>query len=555
MLRLVGSDGQRYFSWDLTPGDHTLGRKQDTDFCVPNGTVSRKHAVIHVSDDGTQIKVEDLGSHNGTMVNAERISQPVDIARGDRLAFGQVEFKILADGESLPPPSSSTLSERDAEDLEKSVVLSIDEALKPLPAKVSDLPDVMSSLSEMAKILPFSEGIDVMLEKSLSLVGRAIPGDRLAVLFTEDDEDGEGKVNVAASIERSGRDHGSFSLSRKLINDILTNKNAVLIEDSQRDSRYAKQESVIISGMKSAMAVPLFDEGKVLGILYVDTVSPLHKYTDEYLRLLATFGNIIASKLLNYELLHQREERQVMEAELSRAANIQSHLLVREMPELAGYKVHAFQEQSRQVGGDLYDVHVLDDGRLVFLVADVSGKGMGAALLMSNILASFRVMYHGDDFQLLRAVELVSRELCKHSGLGDFATLFIGVLDPTTHQLNYVNAGHTFPMVVYPDGKTEYLESSGVMIGAFDGSTWEEKQFVLDPETLLFVFTDGVTEAARGEELYDEGHMEPKVVEFSKNPPAEMVSLLMKDIMEFADDPAGNDDITMLLLKRCQEDT
>ncbi len=552
MLRLVGSDGQRYFSWDLTPGDHTLGRKQETDFCVPNGTVSRKHAVIHVSEDGQTITVEDLGSHNGTMINAERISEPVEIAKGDRLAFGQVEFKILAVGESPRPPSSSTISEREAGDLEQSMVLSIDEALKPLPAEVSDLPDVMSALSEMAKMPPFSEGKDVMLEKSLELVAKVIPGDRLAALFTQDE--GEG-VRVAATVERGGRDHGSFSLSRKLINDILTNKNAVLIEDSQRDSRYAQQESVIISGMKSAMAVPLFDEGKVLGILYVDTVSPLRRYNDEFLRLLATFGNIIASKLLNYELQHEREERQVMEAELSRAANIQTHLLVREMPTLAEYKVHAFQEQSRHVGGDLYDVHVLEDGRLVFLVADVSGKGMGAALLMSNILASFRVMYHSTDFQSLRAVELVSRELCKHSALGDFATLFIGVLDPQTHELRYVNAGHTFPMLVYPDGKTEYLESSGVMIGAFDQSTWEEKQCTLDPETLLFVFTDGVTEAARGEEFYDEGRMEPKVIEFSKNPPAEMAALLMQDINEFADDPAGNDDITMLILKRGREDT
>ncbi len=547
MLRLVGSDGARYFAWDLTPGTYLLGRKQDADFCVPNSTVSRRHASIEVTADPEIVLLTDLGSHNGTLVNSERVEGTVEVKGGDRIAFGQVEFKVAAEGAAEPPPSASTLSELAGTDLEKSVVLSIDEALKPLPSKISDIPDVLTSFSEMARLLVLPEPKEVMLKRSLELVAKVIPAERLAVLFTV--VGGEG-VTCAASVERGGRDHGGFSLSQTLINDILANKNAILIEDSQRDSRYARQESVIISGMKSAMAVPLFDEGKVLGILYVDTTNPLHRYTGEYLRLVATFGNIIASRLLNYELWNERQERKVMQAELQRAAQIQNNLLVRSMPDVPEYQVHAFQEQSRQVGGDLYDLFILPDGRLIFMVADVSGKGMGAALLMSDILASFRIMYRSRDFELLRAVELVSRELCAHSGLGDFATLFIGMLDPATYTISYVNAGHPFPLVVHKDGKINHLESSGLMIGAFEQCEWEEHQIELNPGSLIFVFSDGVTEAQRGEELYDEQRMEPRVVEFSKHPPAEMVSLIMRDIADFADDVAGADDITMLIIKR-----
>ncbi|MFC1475506.1 SpoIIE family protein phosphatase [Candidatus Zixiibacteriota bacterium] len=547
MLRLVGSDGARYFAWDLTPGTYLLGRKQDADFCVPNSTVSRRHASIEVAADPETVCLTDLGSHNGTLVNSARVEGTVEVKPGDQIAFGQVEFRIAAEGDTVPPPSAKTLSELADADLEKSVVLSIDEALKPLPPNISDIPKVMTTFSEMARLLVLPEPKEVMLKRSLELVAKVIPAERLAVLFTI--ENGEG-VTCAASVERGGRDHGSFSLSQTLINDILANKNAILIEDSQRDARYARQESVIISGMKSAMAVPLFDEGKVLGILYVDTTNPLHRYTDEYLRLVATFGNIIASRLLNYELWNERQERKVMQAELKRAAQIQDNLLVKAMPQVPEYQVHAFQEQSRQVGGDLYDLYTLPDGRLVFMVADVSGKGMGAALLMANILASFRITYRSRDFELLRAVETVSRELCVHSGLGDFATLFIGMLDPVRHTISYVNAGHPFPMVVHQDGAIDYLESSGLMIGAFEQCAWEEQQIKLHPGSLIFVFSDGVTEARRGEELYDEQRMEPQVVRFGGHPPGEMASLIMQDLADFADDVAGADDITMLIIKR-----
>jgi len=547
MLRLVGSDGERFYAWDLVPGTYVIGRKQDADFCVPNSTVSRQHASIMVASDSDVFQLTDLGSHNGTLVNSRRVEGTVGVKAGDTLVFGQVEFKIVSEDDVPLPQSAKTISEYAGADLEKSIVLSIDEALKPLPARVSDIPDVMSSLSEIARMLVLPEPKEAMLKRSLELVGKVVPAERLAVLITVADDQG---VTCAASVERGGRDHGSFSLSQTIINDILTNKNAILIEDSQRDSRYARQESVIISGMKSAMAVPLFDEGKVLGILYVDTTNPLHRYTGEYLRLTATFGNIIASRLLNYELWNERQERKVIQAELSRAAGIQDHLLVKTMPEVPGYQIHAFQQQSRQVGGDLYDLHILPDGRLIFMVADVSGKGMGAALLMSNILASFRIMYDNPDFTLLHAVEQVSRQLCMHSGSLDFATLVIGTLDPPTHTITYVNAGHPSPMVVGPDGQIAELESSGIMIGAFDRCGWQEQTIELAPGSLIFVFSDGVTEAQREDELYSEQRMEPQVIEFSKYQPAEMISLLMGDIADFADDVTGADDITMLVIKR-----
>ncbi len=547
MLKLVGSDGERFYSWELAPGQYTLGRHNQADFCVPDKTVSRKHASLKIPAEGDAFALTDLGSHNGTTHNGQRVEGTVEVKAGDRLTFGHVDFKVVAPGTDNGPKSSPTISHRPAADLEKSVVLSIDEALSRLPTKMAGLPDIMNAVSEMARMIVHSEPKNVMLQRSLELVAKVVPGERLAALIKS--ADGE-DVEIAAAILPQGKDLGDFNLSTTLVNDILTNKNAILIEDTQRDQRYAQQHSVILSGMKSAMAVPLFDEGEVHGILYVDTTNPVHRYNDDYLRLVATFGNIIASRLQNYALLDEREERRIMEAEMDRAASIQSFLLPHSSPDVPGYQISAFHEASRQVAGDLYDLRLLPDGRLVFMVADVSGKGMGAALLMSDILAAFRVQYHDDNFDLRRAVELVSRELCAHSAPGDFATLFVGVLDPVSHQIRYVNAGHPYPMLVHADGKMEELESSGTMIGAFEHLTWDVCEATFAPDDVLFVFTDGVTEAEKGEEQYADLRMVPKVIELRTLPAEEITQRLVDDVMEFADDASGSDDITMLVLKR-----
>ena len=136
-----------------------------------------------------------------------------------------------------------------------------------------------------------------------NLVSKVIPAERIAVLSHTD----TGEVVTSAVHLTSGKDPGSFNLSSTIINEILKERNSILI-NPQEDDRFAGQESIIISEIKSAMAVPLFDDDKVLGILYVDTTNPLHIYNNDYLRLLATFGNLVASRLLNYELILQHIE-------------------------------------------------------------------------------------------------------------------------------------------------------------------------------------------------------------------------------------------------------
>lgn len=545
MLKLIGIDGARFYSHMIKPGAMTVGRSKEADMVVNDKTVSREHAIIEMVGENGAVFVTDNGSRNGTTINGVVVTDRTEIHEGDVVMFGQVEFKVTSADQAtslISRPNTAKLSDIVPE---KSVFLSLQEALKPLPSKVTDRPEVMTTLFEMSKILVLPEPKEVMLEKTLQLVSKVIPAERLAVLSTRENNE----IETSAYLLTSGKDPGTFNLSNTIIQEILEEKSSILI-DPKDDPRFASQESIILSEIKSAMATPLFDSGKVLGILYVDTTNPHHQYNDEYLRLLASFGNLIASRLLNYELLHERQEKQMFEAELKRASMIQRNLLLTNLPQIEGYDIHAFQEQCRMVGGDLYDVTTLPDGTVLFMVADVSGKGMGGALLMSNILASFRILYKESNFSLSKVVKQVSVQLFTYSAAEDFATLFIGLLDPKASKLTYINAGHNPPYLVRENGKLELLEPSGIMIGAFDFADWPESVVEFNEGDHLIVFTDGVVEADNNDQLYGEPRLENLLKEKAAADCKHLVDAIVDDVLRFVDDSPRSDDITMLAIKR-----
>ena len=546
-LRLIGTDGVNYYTWDLQPGVHELGRSPECRFFVADQTVSRRHAQIDVSDDLGRVTIIDLGSHNGTVINGARVTIPTAVKPGDNIVFGQVQFRLSAEVAGAVPSSRPTATRLSTVEPEKSVFLSINEALKPLPSKVTDLPDFLPTLSDMARMLVLPEPREEMLRRSLALVSKVIPAERLAVLFTSDDGN---EVYTVATLLPAKKDLGTFTLSRTIVKEILANKNAILIGDPTDDPRFASQKSIIMSEIRSAMAVPLFDEGRVLGILYADTTNPLHRYSNDYLRLLATFGNIIAARLTNYTLLLDRQEKQVIERELDRASIIQKNLLPKSVPEISGYSVHPFQRQCLAVGGDLYDVARLDDGRLLFLLGDVSGKGLGAALLMSNILASFRMLHHQAEFALDRAVKQMSLQLYEFSMPSDYVTLFAGVVDPSTNQLTYVNAGHNPPLLVRRDGSIERLAATGMVIGSFDFGDWTEESRGLEPGDLLMVYSDGIPEAQGKDEQFGEKRMERIVCETRMQQLSAITQNLVAEVEKFVAEAPRSDDITMLLVRR-----
>jgi len=546
MIKLFSLEGNKLYDWTLEEGKYIIGRSSQCDLVINDSTVSRKHAQIEISDENT-ISLTDLGSHNGTTVNGDAIADTVKLQANDIISFGRVEFKITPSPTQKALSSSFSLADSE-QDLANATLLPIKEALQPLPAKVIDNPKVFGALSEMGKMLILPGSGEEMFDKALQLLQEVIPTERVAILLSAP-EDQELYLATCRLSER--HTSGSFSISRTIVQELLHQKNAILISDPLADSRFAQQKSIIGSGIKSAMAVPLFDEERVLGILYADTTNPLHRYTEDFLRITATFGNILAAKITNQNLLKEREAKQVLEAELKVASQIQNQLLPTKLLDIEGYSLNAFQAQCKMVGGDLYDVAQLKDGRILFLLADVSGKGMGAALLMSNILAAFRILYDAEDFNLLDATCGVSKQLLQFSRPGDFATLFIGILCPKTNKLRYINAGHNPPMMIRSDGKVENLQASGIPIGAFDISEWQEETLEFGVGDFLFMFTDGVSEATNTEgEMYEDDRLKRFLLNSRNQSPEELTESVLDEINAFTGGALQSDDITMMILRR-----
>jgi serine phosphatase RsbU (regulator of sigma subunit) len=545
MFQLISRFGDPPYRWPIHPGKYILGRDPECDLIIEHKTVSRKHAEIEVVDKDT-IRITDLKSHNGTIVNGQRIVKSTRLNPNDSIVLGKVELR-LTEGLSSDCPKSPIGFTDFSTETAQATRLPVDQALDLPSARVIEQPGILASFSEMGKMLILPGPEKEMFGRSLEMLGEVIAGDRFAIFLVEEDT-GEFRL---ANCRVTGKESSElFGISRTILNDLLHNRNAILISDTLADSKYAEQQSIVQAKIQSAIAVPLFDEDKILGLLYADTRDPLRHYTEVDLRVTTTFGNILAAKIANCQLLKERQEKEVLESELETASQIQMELLPDEFPMIHGYSFHAFQVQCRSVGGDLYDTCKLKDGRFLILMADVSGKGMGAALLASNILASFRILYDIPDFDILDAVRRVSAQLLSFSRPGDFATLFIGILQPDKHHVQYVNAGHDPPLLVRSDGRIEILETSGLPIGVLDMPGWKMGAIDMKPGDFLFAYTDGITEALNEKnEYFGEERLRALLLESAGLGPESLAEKIVCEVQDFIGDVPQSDDVTLFVLR------
>ncbi len=551
MFRLTSPHSGGRYNWRLVPGSYVTGRDPQVDLVVNDSTVSRRHARIVVVDEKT-VRLTDLGSLNGTQLNDTKVTDTVEVKAGDTISFGNVGFVLLHEELSPTKPASTppvSIIEPPGEHTSISAI-PLEEALRAPMQQDASSQNVFKAISDMAKMLILPQSLDEMFDQALNLLQQIVTLERCAILMTKD-----GTTNVELMCYRANKGNGSgeesFTMSSTILNEVLSKKNAVFFSDLISDDRFSHQESIVVQGIHSAMVVPMTDEDRVIGILYIDSTDPAHRYNEDSLKVAATFGNILAAKITNHHLLKERQEKQQLESELSIASQIQSGLMPKELPQLEGYQFHAYQMQCKMVGGDLYDVARLNDGRILFLLADVSGKGMGAALLASNILSAIRILRGNQDFNVLDAVKRISSQLHHSSRSGDFATVFAGVLDPAANTIRFVNAGHNPPLLVKRDGSLKHLDPTGIPIGIFEDFDWQEETIELAPDDKLIVFTDGITEAtdSRGE-LYDDDRMEAFVTNNCTLALDDLSSRLLSDVNRFVGDAPRSDDMTMILLAR-----
>lgn len=231
------------------------------------------------------------------------------------------------------------------------------------------------------------------------------------------------------------------------------------------------------------------------------------------------------------------------------ASEIQQRFMQRSRPTTEGLDYNARCRQMHAVGGDFYHFAPLTDGRLAMAVGDASGKGLPAALMISNVQSSLRTatLFAGDDGPVV--VEAVNRQVYETSLTERFATLFYGVFDRQRRILRYVNAGHNPPMIMRRDGSTVWLEAGGPPIGVFPDWTYEECVVELNPGDMILAYTDGIVEAmnSKGEEWGVEG-LRKAVAECQAHCAGDLVRAVFAGLDEYTDG-LQMDDATLAVLR------
>ena len=307
-------------------------------------------------------------------------------------------------------------------------------------------------------------------------------------------------------------------------------------------------------GYQSLFLAPIKSvaDGCTLGMLAVIHRKARKPATDGHLTEL--FANQAALAIEQVTLQEMRQDRRTLERELTMARDIQKGFLPKLSPRLTGWEFASRYESAKHVGGDFYDFIPLARGNLGIAVADVSGKGVPAALIMAVSKTVLKAI-SGHENTPLDAVVETNRILLKEIRSDRFLSLFYGELDPRTGRFVYVRAGHNPPLVWRrQSGRIETLEGAGMVLGVADMEVFEERTTQLDKGDVLLLFTDGLTEAMTADDrMYSDERLERTLSETAHLDAESIAAVIQQDITKFRGGAPPNDDLTMIVVKRRME--
>lgn len=320
------------------------------------------------------------------------------------------------------------------------------------------------------------------------------------------------------------------------------------------DAARVPTAGVQLSDCQKCLVVPIAMPGRRLGVLAVaDKESRdgrVLDFTAADARLLALFANQAAAAIDTTRLHREAIERERIERELELAAAIQRQLLPRELPRLSGLELAGSTLPTRQVGGDYFDFFPLSRGRLGFVVADVSGKGIPAALLVSTVHAAIYLQIDASE-TIVDLVSRIDKHLQRFTATHKFLTLFFGVLEPEAGLLRYVSAGHNPALLARRSGGIERLSATGVPLGLVPNGAWTEESVSFERGDLLCAYTDGFTEASNAdEEEFGLERLEEELTRGLSLPARELSDRLFGAVLDFAQGMPQYDDQTLLIVRR-----
>ena len=319
---------------------------------------------------------------------------------------------------------------------------------------------------------------------------------------------------------------------------------AVIVPDVRKDARYVAARAQT----RSELAVPLLVEGRTIGVFNLESDLD-DAFHHGHLELVTAFASHAAVAVERARLTRALLERRRLEKELAIARDIQLSFLPKAAPEIAGFELAGAARPHAEVGGDYYDFIQVSEGRLGLAIADSSGKGIPAALLMAgfrmSLLAEIR-----NEFAIRAVMRKVNSLLHESTERDKFVTAFYGVLDLKNRALIFTNAGHNPPILLRASGALERLVEGGVALGVLPDARYEERPLALSAGDTLLLYTDGVSEAeSESGEQYGQWRLEQLLIRLAGRGAQAILDGVVEDVLAWTGTRGQNDDLTLMVLK------
>jgi serine phosphatase RsbU (regulator of sigma subunit) len=373
-------------------------------------------------------------------------------------------------------------------------------------------------------------------------VKRVIKATSASIMLLNEETD---TLDILAAFGTAGSSTLEFKPGVGIAGSVFLTGKGAIINDVQSSPEFIEGPYKL----SSLICIPLKVEEKVIGVMNISSQQPV-TYTAGDLKLATALASQAAVSIENARLQAARLERERIVQELEIARNIQQSLLPDTTPIVEGAEVTALSIPARQVGGDFYDFIPIAENNLGLVIADVSGKGVPAALFMALSRALMRANSLQDP-HVSQAVVKTNRLILECATSGLFVTLFYAIVDTQTRRLKYVSAGHNPPFLYRKKtGEIQLLEADGIALGVLDDIQLEEKETVLEEGDILVLYTDGVTEATNmQDEEYGEERLVQLISEHHTLSAAELIHKIKDVVMTFAGEVPQFDDITLMVVK------
>lgn len=413
--------------------------------------------------------------------------------------------------------------------------------------------DKLRLLLDITKKISRSLDLEEVLRLVMDTLDSLIPYDAAGIYVIERASDGSPEATAFRTEIVRGYDVEELldlriKMGEGIIGHVAQTGEPAISPDVRRDARYinARPET------QSEMVAPIIANDEVIGVFDLES-DELNAYTHDDLQVLLLLASQVAIIIEKVMLHEQLVEKKRLEGQLEVARQVQLELLPPRDPQIEGFDISAYNFPTEEVSGDYYDWVRIYEDQIGLVVADVSGKGVPAALLMAFLRACLRAAIHigyAPHISMAKVNYLLWESIERHQ----FVTTFYGVLDASNRTLAYSNAGHNPPLLMSADGSAHYIERGGLPLGMFRDTRYYEYYLALEPGQMLVLYTDGVTEAANqvGEE-YGRERLETRVRAGRHLGARELIEFIHTDVVDFTGGHGADDDITLFIIKSIEK--